>query len=94
MIQVKLFGRLVKYPGFKQMISRDHSCTILAINLHDQPNNPDKLEPYRFEKLSCHSFFGNPFYHGLSECRKEVSVFFFARNSIVNFLNINRISKE
>ena len=55
--------------------------------------NPDKPEPYRFEKLSCHSFFGNFFYHRLSGHRKKFSVFFI-RNSTVNWLQHGRCSLE
>ena len=51
--------------------------------------NPNKPEPYRFEKLSRHSFFGSPFYHWLSELRKKFSVFF-TLNSIVNCLGFSR----
>ena len=52
--------------------------------------NPDKPEPYRFEKLSCHSSFGNFFYHRLSEHRKKFSVFF-TRNSTVNWLQLEDV---
>ena len=51
----------------------------------DLTPNPDKPEPYRFEKLNCNSFFENPFYNGLSECHEKFSVFF-TQNSIVNRL--------
>jgi len=41
MAQVELVGGLAKYTGFKQMISGQCFCTILAVNIynHGQPKH-------------------------------------------------------